>query len=432
MQMKQTARGLTGLTAVVALAVMYPAMVSAQAPTFNAGGVGNYALLNGSNLALYIDRYGDLGAPQTTQTVSKPGGVLNGSGQPYVNADGSVQTPIPVSPFSDVTYAALYNPQATSGTLQQQVQAKTEYITLGNRSAVEGWSISVNHGTSFIPYDGAGMSVSNIVTTYNSSTGLLTATTNSAYTVGATNLGISEEVLFNDASRKNLAEFVTTFTNNGSSAIANLEYARVVDPNQGVAPPGNTGDTGTNQGFGTLTNASLFAIMSSDEMGLNRQLSLGVQNASPNAPGSYIYTANANQSESAVLGAPQLSRQGNPNYIELDANGDGGASYVDTANPLLDAHTTNFEDYIENPASAPFLTSSLASVTPSFNAYGDTDLVLLSPFMSLQPGQSTSYTFYYQFSPTEVPEPDALSMLMGGSVVMGSIVLRMRRKSRAA
>src|SRR5690242_14703674 len=49
----------------------------------------SYGLLNGDNLALYIDRLGDLGAPTTNLLVTKPGGDYVG-GAPFINPDGSV------------------------------------------------------------------------------------------------------------------------------------------------------------------------------------------------------------------------------------------------------------------------------------------------------------------------------------------------------
>jgi hypothetical protein len=64
----------------------------------------------------------------------------------------------------------------------------------------------------------------------------------------------------------------------------------------------------------------------------------------------------------------------------------------------MDAYTPDYVAYNENPVSAPFMTPGDTAVTPVFNAYeSDTDLVLLSPVLSLEPGQSTTFTFYYTF-----------------------------------
>jgi hypothetical protein len=402
----------------------------AQAPVFPTAATGNYALLNGDNLALYIDQLGDLGAPMSSSpSQPKPGGQLNSSGQPFINSDGSVQTPVG-TPAVPVTYAALYNPSATAGTIQQQVQAKDEYITLGNRNAVEGWSISVNGGSSFIPYSNAGMSAAPIVTSYNPVTGLLTATADTTYKVGATDVGISQETLFNDTGRKNLAEFVTTFTNNGTSTISGLQYARGVDPNQGVAPPGTSANVNTTQTFGTSVDPTQFAINSTDQESLNRNLALGVRSSDPNSAGTEIYAVSANQTESGLLGSPQVNRQGNPSYIQLDPNGDGGANFVDPTNPAMDSHTANYQEYLQNPALAPFLTAGNVSVTPEFSTYSpDTDLVLLSPVISnLTPGESESFTFYYTFGALNagaVPEPGTIAMALAG--ICGAAVFRLRR-----
>jgi hypothetical protein len=409
-------------------------MAEAQAPVFPTAATGNYALLNGDNLALYIDQFGDLGAPMNgAASQPKPGGQLNSLGQPFINSDGSVQTPVG-SPSVPVTYAALYNPSATTGTIQQQVQEKTEYVTLGNRNAVEGWSLSVNNGASFVPYNSAGMNASPIVTSYNAGTGLLTATANTTYKVGATNLAISQETLFNDAGRKNLAEFVATFTNNGTSTISGLQYARAVDPNQGVAP-GNTGNVNTTQTFGTMADLTQFAINSGDQEGLNRDLALGVHSSDPNSPGAEIYAVSGNQTEAGLLGSPQVNRQGNPNYIQLDPNGDGGANFVDTTNPAMDSHTNNYQQYLQNPALAPFLTPGNVSVTPEFSAYSpDTDLVLLSPMINnLAPGESESFTFFYTFgalNPVATPEPGTVSLLVSSALGASGLLFRTRQRRR--
>jgi hypothetical protein len=416
---------LVGLAATAAAGMMCVSPVQAQAPTFGTG-VGNYALLNGDNLALYVDHYGDLGAPQNATTPTKPGGSLNGTGQPYINVDGSVN-----NLGGTNEYAALYNPTATFGSVQSQVQQKTEYITLGNRNAVEGWSVSVNDGASFVPYNALGMTAGSISTTYNSVTGLATATTDTTYKLGATNLGIQQEVLFNDTGRKNIAEFVTTFTNNGTSAISGLQYARGIDPNQGVASPGTTSDVNTNQSFGTSADLTQFAINSSDQLGQNRMLALGVRSTDSNAVGSIIYATSGGQTQNALLTSPELARQGNPSYIQLLPG--GGASYVDAANPADDATTTNYQQYLQNPALAPFLNAADDSITPAFSSFADTDMVLLSPTMSLAPGASTSYTFYYTFgtpNPVPTPEPGVVSLLTGSALAASATMFRSRRRSR--
>jgi hypothetical protein len=397
---------LCGRSILGAFCFLLPICVGAQSATFGTG-AGSYALLNGSYLALYIDRFGDLGAPMTSSvTLPKPGGLLDSLEQPYINSDGSVDTPVLIDGVStSITYAALYSAIATSGSIQQQVQAKTEYITLGNLTAVEGWSVSVNGGSSFIPYDGTGMSAAPITASYNASTGLLTATSATTYMVGATDLEISQEVLFNDSARPNILQFVITFTNNGTTTITGLQYARAIDPNQGVAPPGTSADVNTMQAFGTPADPTQFAVNSIDQEGLNRSLALGVRNSDLNSAGSIIYAASASQTESSILSSPQPTNQGDPSYIQLDANGDGGANYVTAINPAMDAHTANFEAYLETGGVLdPFLTSGNVGVTPVFTSYpSDTDLVLLSPQLSLAPGASTTFTFYYTFLPVPVP-----------------------------
>jgi len=147
--------------------------------------------------------------------------------------------------------------------------------------------------------------------------GLLSAAVSNTYGVGSTHLTVQQAVYFNDAGRKNIVQFVATFTNHGSAAIS-LQYGRAVDPNQGVAPPGNSDDVETSQWFGTPVDPTQFAILSMDQMGLRRDLALGVRATDPNAPGSTIFACSAGQTETALLGSISLTRQGNPNHVVLE------------------------------------------------------------------------------------------------------------------
>ncbi len=327
-------------------------------------------------------------------------------------------------------YAALYNPVAQSGALQQQVQNKTEYISLGARDAVEGWSVSVNGGASFVPCNGLGMTATPISVAYNSTTGQLSAVTNTTLSSGATDLLISQQVLFNTPGQASVAQFVVTLTNNGASAITGLQYARAVDPNQGVAPPGSSGDVNTNQSFGSPSSSTQFAINSADQEGFNRNLSLGVNPADLNSPGSTIYAVSGNQTQQSVLTNPLPSSQNNPNQIVLHTS-DLGADFVDPGNPSLDATTANYKLYLASPALAPFLNSQSQSVTPAFSTYSDTDLVLLSPSMNLAAGESTTFTFYYSFSASTVPAPGSAPIMLAGAAGFGC-TLRRRRRTPAA
>ena len=422
---------LCGRSILGAFCFLLPICVGAQSATFGTG-AGSYALLNGSYLALYIDRFGDLGAPMTSSvTLPKPGGLLDSLEQPYINSDGSVDTPVLIDGVStSITYAALYSAIATSGSIQQQVQAKTEYITLGNLTAVEGWSVSVNGGASFVPCNGLGMTATPISVAYNSTTGQLSAVTNTTLSSGATDLLISQQVLFNTPGQASVAQFVVTLTNNGASAITGLQYARAVDPNQGVAPPGSSGDVNTNQSFGSPSSSTQFAINSADQEGFNRNLSLGVNPADLNSPGSTIYAVSGNQTQQSVLTNPLPSSQNNPNQIVLHTS-DLGADFVDPGNPSLDATTANYKLYLASPALAPFLNSQSQSVTPAFSTYSDTDLVLLSPSMNLAAGESTTFTFYYSFSASTVPAPGSAPIMLAGAAGFGC-TLRRRRRTPAA
>jgi hypothetical protein len=358
----------------------------AYAATFGTG-VGNYALLLGDYLALYVDRCGDLGAPRNATTPTHPGGSIDASGNPYINSDGSVD-----SLGGTNCYAALYSSGATNaGTIQQQVQAKTEYITVGNRNTVESWSINVNNGLSFTTIGGSlhvSMTTAPITASYNEESGLVSATGMTTYLDAPQHVTIQHEVYFNDAGRKNVVQFVVTFTNLGSSGIT-LQYARGVNPNQGV-PPDHYGWTNTNQWFSTPVDPTLFAVNSADQEGFLRYLALGVRAGEPNTAGSIIYVTNGGQTENALLTSPHLPSQGNPNDVVLSATGGWGANFYDGYNPAYDSYSPNY-------ASAPFVTGYGQTFSPVFSAFSESDLVLLSPIMDIGPGQSATYVFYYTF-----------------------------------
>jgi hypothetical protein len=399
-------------------------MAQAQAVSFGSG-VGMYGLLNGDNISLYVDRWGDFGAPLNATTPKKPGGQLNGSGQPFINSDGSVNTLSGTN-----TYGILFSPTSTAGlsNIQAQVQAKTEYETLGNRNAVEGYSISVNGGATFTPYGGLGFSTPTLTVSGSSIDGALSATSQTTYTNGGTDLLVSQQAFFNTSSLKNMVEVTTTFTNlSATNSIQGLQYARGIDPNQGAAPPGNSSDVNTNQSFGTITDPTQFAINSTDLLGLNRTLALGVRGTDPNSAGSILFATSGAQTETALLTSPTLAQQGNPSYVELESNGIA-AEYVDSSNPADDATTVNFQEYLQDPSLAPFLNAADESVTPAFSTFSDTDLVLLSPMLDLAPGASTTSTFYYTFGATVTPEPGMTSLALAG--LCGAIAFRRSRKRR--
>jgi hypothetical protein len=395
-----------------------------QALTFGSGS-GSYTVLNGDNLALVVGQFGDLGAPQNPTTPTKPGGVLDSSGQPYFNANGSVD-----SLSGTNAYAALFNQTSTAGdSIQAALQAKTEYISLGNRNTVEGYSIHIDGGAAFTPFND--LSTPSVSVSSDSTTGLLTMTTTSTLTKGASSLQVSQEILFNDPGRKDIAQFNVTFTNTGTSEITGLQYARTVDPNQDVAAPGS-GSVNTVQSFGTKADPTAFAINSLGASSL-REMALGVQYTDPNSPGSTIYAVDGSQTEGAILTNPSyLNGQAGTNYIQLHTS-DEGADYVNGFNPASSGTTSNYLDYLADPSSAPFINAADMITNPDFSAYmTDTSLVLLSPVLpDLAPGQSTTYTFYYIFgneAPETVPEPGAVSMLFAPLVLCGCASLCKRTR----
>ena len=115
------------------------------------GGSLAYAGLIGDNLTLYVEVGAALCAPRNTSAPVKPGGSLNGSNQPYINSDGSVN-----SLTGTNTYGLLYNPVSQyTNPLQTAVQNMIEFISLGGRNAVEGWTMQFatsGANTGWFPY----------------------------------------------------------------------------------------------------------------------------------------------------------------------------------------------------------------------------------------------------------------------------------------
>src|SRR5947209_3378098 len=106
--MKSRLYGMMGLASLAAVGVVISSQAHAQTATFGTG-AGTYALLNGTNLTVYLDNKGDIAAPNVGGGNPKPGGDLNGLNQPKINPDGSIVEPPPAANGPQRTYGLLYN-----------------------------------------------------------------------------------------------------------------------------------------------------------------------------------------------------------------------------------------------------------------------------------------------------------------------------------
>lgn len=408
--MKLRLAGLLSLATLSLVGTAFSGSAKAQsAGPFNgpiSGNEGQYALLNGEFLSLYVDARGDLGAPRKpiSSGLAKPGPALDANGRPIgngqnINADGSVSTSV------NDTFGALFTPNSTAAlSLHDSVSAKSEYITGTPNGAAEGFAIKLGGGAwtsyrnlSFVDFGVGG----------NSVTGLLTATTH--YTLG--NLPVTQQIAFNDAANKNRAKFTITFDNSNGLDPVSVQYARVVNPNQGA--PG-TIQTTVNYGTPIFTNA--FAI---DSVANSKHLGIGVlPGTDVNAAGSILFSSDITD-EGGLLNSGNLDTflDANP-FVQLRS--DLGADYV---NP----------DSSQNESTlGPNDFNSLQNVQFATGTE-DTSLLLYSPNITVGAGQIGTYTFYYFFDtvhqePPTVPEPGAIAMLLAGGVGCSVLLRRRHRK----
>jgi hypothetical protein len=404
---------LAGLLSVATLSLVGTAFsVSAKAQSagpFNgpiSGSEGQYALLNGEFLSLYVDARGDLGAPRKplSSGLAKPGPALDANGRPFnngqnINADGSVKSSV------NDTFGALFSPNSTAAlSLHDSVSAKSEYITGTPNGAAEGFAIKLGDGawTSYRNLNFVDFGVGG-----NSVTGLLTATTH--YTLG--NLPITQDIAFNDAANKNRAKFTITFDNSNGTAPVSVQYARVVNPNQGA--PG-TIQTTVNYGTPIFTNA--FAI---DSVANGKHLGIGVlPGTDPNAAGSVILSNDVTD-EGGLLNSGNLDTFLD-NYPFVQLRSDLGADYINP-DPSQNESTLGPNDF-----------NSLQNVQFATGTE-DTSLLLYSPNITVGAGQIGTYTFYYFFDtinqgPPTVPEPGAVALLLAGVVGCSALLRRRNRK----
>ncbi|HZO89177.1 MAG TPA: PEP-CTERM sorting domain-containing protein [Chthonomonadaceae bacterium] len=419
--MKSRLKGLLSLAALSLAGLLLSTGAQAQGLTFT-GPTEAYGLLNGEFLALYLNERGDLGAPR--QGLAKPAGPLDSTGHPTgVANDGSV---------TSGTYGALFSSTSTigagAGTVGDSVGAKREYIT-GFSSNAEGYAIRIGDG-SWMPYTGF-TPVPGAFTTTGAINSQLTA--NSALTTGVPGLVLRQSVTFNTNNNLNRAKFTVTFDNTaGTSAITNLRYARVVNPNPGLPQGSNI----TTQSYLRDLFPGAFLINATNA---NLNLGIGVFPTDPNTHGTALVATPNEFLEGDLLNRGNLDTNvdlldpfsPNPlepgtapnfNYVMLHT-GDNGADFVDTAGNVVNSTTDFGTDFQGTDFRNQVAFSSQAA---------ETGLVLYSPLIDVPAGGTSTFTFYYffdQFTPSQVavPEPGTVSLFLGG-LVSGSLLLRRRKK----
>lgn len=385
---------------------------------------GPYALLLGDYLAVWLDSSACLGAPRYATGTSKPGGPVNAAGlDKYLNADGSVQ-PTPTPNAYCMSYSVQPN-QTIDATVLQALLSRYEYVSAGTLATQEGWSLQVGTGA-FWAYSNTafGPLLTNrfTATQINAPDAggiLVNNTTNSNTTFfqpgSGTALQITHEWNFNGSviGRKNVLTCSVVVKNVGSTSSFPVRYCRYINPNQDV-PYNGSGSVDTNQsltcpGQGTTSN-----------VGINSEGPVSLRNLTLACdpvlnPGVTFYAISGTTTETNALTQP-LTQLASNNYVQIHANGDGGADYVNRTNAALDGTTTSIADYFNDPNSAPFLTSGSVPTTPTFSTpSSDIDLCLLHEAQTLGAnGSSVMFQFAYVFDlpiippapPAYVPCPD--------------------------
>ncbi len=428
--------GLTVLT-ISSLASARVAHAQAQVYTNPTSGSRRYALLNGDLLALYINDRGDMGSPIRYPGGTKsPGAVDPITGQPLaINNDGSV---------ASGSYATLFsnNNAPTPGTLAESVRQKSEYITAGLGTVVEGFAVIGNDpglrntfgGVKWL--HGEDLTVDQSQTfndaTQTSRTGPLTATSTLVRNTGTGNqkpLQIKQNVLFQaDGAGRNDVKITLTFTNTSDHTLTGVRYARAVDPNQGAFSSSGVSTARTSQTFGTAADPNAFAINSRfSDTAQVRQLGFGIRDGA-DAVGTTLFST-GQLSENSILSTPDAFALTN-NHVTLGAG--KSATFTRINGGIATVFTTT--DYTD-PINHPFLDINGIATTVDFNSSGSTnDLALLSPILpDILPGASDTFTFFYFFNPHQegpggdVPEPGALALLVGCGI-SGGLLLRRRSK----
>ncbi len=388
------AGGLTGLSA-QAQSVIYTNPYAAG---------HTYGLINTDSVALYINDRGDLGAPYHATGTIKPNGLLDGNGQPYINADGSINTSA-----QSGTYGMLISdtPVTGAGSVGASVHAKSEYLTGGSSNVAEGFALygdnsRLHSGTNWI--NASNFTVNSFSAQNTANPGLVSQLfrqTGSSTTQG---LQITQTAML--IASTNSIRFDIVFKNTDAQSLTNLRYARGVNANPSASSGGNGN---TQQFFGSAADPTAFLIGSG--VG-NKQVSFAVHQGDPNAIGSRVAAA-ATASESGLLSNPDRFFGASNRYVTL---GSGLSATYNVGNGTTQT-TSDF--------------STDGSFQPDFGTLdnGDYGILIESGIFNLQAGESTNFSYYLEaqqrMTSSGVPEPGTLALLAAGLSV--GLLLRRRR-----
>ena len=223
-----------------------------------------YGLINTSTLALYLNDRGDIGAP-VRNGGSKPNGLLDSNGRPYINSDGSVNTSASNSGTPNGTYGLLISsrrPSPSGGSIGDSVRAKNEYLTVGPSTTAEGFAVigddpHLQKGSNWI--NASDFNVQSFAPAANGAPGLVSQLFRPTGTQTAQGLLITQTVSV--IPNSNRVQFDINFDNTDVKTLTGLRYARGVNANPGGSLGASTGDT--QQFFGSNADKGSFLIGSS-------------------------------------------------------------------------------------------------------------------------------------------------------------------------
>ena len=381
----------------------------------------SYGLINTGAISLYINDRGDIGSPVRSGG-AKPNGLLDASGRPYINADGSVNTNANNNGTPNGTYGLLVSqqPAPSGGSLGDSVRAKSEYLTVGSSTTAEGFAVfgdnsRLQKGSNWL--NANDFKVNSFTTLSSGDGGLVSQLFRQTGAQATQGLSITQTV--RPITSLNRVDFNIHFTNNDAQTLTGLRYARGINANPGGSiPNASTGDT--HQFFGGPSVDNAFGIGSS--IG-SRQVMLSIIPGSPNATGARVTVASTHE-EGRLLSNPDLFFDPlNSAFVTL------GTTALKPLSATFNVGDGNGTTQTTNNFSAPALSENF---NPDFGTLddGDYSLLLESGLFNLTAGQSADFTFSLAARPQNfsagVPEPGAFALFAG----LLSAGLLLRRRSR--
>lgn len=381
---------LIALTLAFTGGLSYRTQAQARLYTFNDSllRTHKYVLLNGEKLALYLNDRGDLGAPYYFDQPVKPAGYLLG-GLPDILEDGSVAQSIADPSVLGNTFAALYSavPVNTTLSLGAQVRAKNEYISLGGLGTTEQYGIRLNgnwlYGSSLVAATG-GNPIGLTASGSNPLAPLKAISTLKLPVPGGTLVLKQTVILQNTPANKNIAQFVISFTNSSPNTLSSLQYARLVNPNQGAASPLST--LATTQSLLTPADPNAFAI---DAASGTHHLGLGISLGTSGVPASNSVPF----SGTTLLALPPDVND----ELSFFSNLDGLVATTDRV-VLNNGFTATAVDGLTGAIMTTSDFRTDANFQPTF-AQNDASLALVSAPFDLGAQRTLTFSFNYYFDP---------------------------------